>query len=86
MDIYDASTGTWSVAHLSEARTSITSAVLGNKVFFAGGTKDWMYGSRVVDIYDISTNTWSTALLTDAKMSISSVTDGNKVYFAGGGD
>jgi len=60
IDIYDLSTNSWSVANLSEPRSGITTAVVGNKILFAGGG-----ASTRVDIYDVSTDSWSTAQLSD---------------------
>jgi hypothetical protein len=92
VDIYDVSTNTWSVSSLSEHVSDPAVAVLGNKVFFAGGygtntignTTYYGYYSNKIDIYDLSTNTWSSSFLSDHKDGISAVTINNKVYFAGG--
>ena len=74
-DIYDISTGTWTIAQLSQARQDMGVAVLGNKIFFAGGIVPRVgppYGCYItnsgdtrrseIDIYDASTNTWSTTI------------------------
>ena len=87
VDIYNVTTQTWSIAELSQARGEIAAAVVGNKVFFAGG---YMHlsspgpPSSRVDIFDISTQTWSTAELTEERGAITAVTAQNKIYFAGG--
>jgi hypothetical protein len=87
VDIYDVSTNSWTVAHLSQPRTNLTAAALGNKVLFAGGTTDggWS-GSRSVDIYDLSTNSWATAELSVPRYFINAFVDENKIYFMGGED
>jgi hypothetical protein len=86
VDIYDASSNTWSIAQLSSPRiTTGTSA--GNKVIFAGGADLWEYTqwpSNVVDIYDASTNSWTNTLLTEYKGFTQIATSGTKVYLAGG--
>ncbi len=85
VDIYDTATGTWSVASLSEPRAFVSAAVLGNKVFFAGGERGANYSvSDRVDIYDLSTGQWSTATLSEPRGLIAAVSAGGKVYFAGG--
>jgi hypothetical protein len=93
VDIYDASNNTWSVAHLSKSRESISAVVIGNKVIFAGGTyftksslvpNPVSNASDVVDIYDAFTDSWSAAKLSVARTYISAVTIGTNVYFAGG--
>ncbi len=82
VDIYDVSTNTWSLAFLSDSKTDLAAAAVGNKVIFAGGyANGW---SNKVDIYDISANTWSTTALSESKSGISAVTLHDKVYFAGG--
>ena len=97
VDIYDASTNTWSTSGLSVPRMGIAAASAGDKILFAGGTYVdtylsgfdpdtywyWFY-SNVVDIYDNTTNTWTTATLSEGRTEISATTAGNKIYFAGG--
>ncbi|MES1225459.1 MAG: kelch repeat-containing protein, partial [Bacteroidota bacterium] len=64
VDIWDVSTNTWTVAHLSEARTSIVTAVVGNKIIFAGGGKnDGGTNSSRIDVYDAVNNSWSSYTL-----------------------
>ena len=86
VDIYDAIANTWSTAELSTGRSYLTSATLGDKVFFAGGyywdNRD--YYLNQVDIYNNTTNTWSTAKLSQARGNLTATTAGNKIYFAGG--
>ena len=95
VDIYNISTGSWSIAQLSEGRFDIGVAVLGNKIFFGGGGRQqdnswgaWQYSglaSSVVDILDFSNNSWSTAQLSNARVPVGA-SAGNKVVFAGGDD
>ena len=86
VDIYDASSNSWSTVELSVARSGISAATIGSKVFFAGGSvwQNAFVYSNVVDIYDNATNKWSTASLSEARNGISATTAGNKIYFAGG--
>jgi hypothetical protein len=86
VDIYDVTSNTWTVAHLSEPRSFLAAAAIGSKVLFAGGTTDGMYGSKTVDIYDTVTKQWSVATLSEARFGLSAITSDNKVYFAGGSD
>ena len=89
VDIYNASTNTWSIQHLSADRQGLAAATVGDKVLFAGGF-GYPYGGsawgefNTVDIYDNTTNTWSTARLSEARMELTATTSGNKIYFAGG--
>jgi len=92
VDIYDAATNTWSVTSLTEARSVIAAATVGNKVFFAGGSINHTInsyeglGTSKVDIYDLNTQTWSIATLSEPRGDIAAVTLQNKIYFAGGGN
>jgi N-acetylneuraminic acid mutarotase len=86
VDIYDAVANTWSTAELSEARDRLTSASLGDKIFFAGGNSRNAINpiSNRIDIYNNTTNTWSIDSLSESRMDLSATTAGNKIYFAGG--
>jgi hypothetical protein len=79
VDIYNAETNTWSTATLSQARSLLVAASVGNKALFAGGTY-----SDVVDIYNADTNTWSTAKLSQGRSYLSATAVGSKAFFAGG--
>jgi N-acetylneuraminic acid mutarotase len=84
VDIFDVSLNQWTSAELSQARLGMTTAVLGNKVFFAGGVVGaGIYTSRV-DIYDAATNTWSTSELSSGGVEITGAAAADKVLFAGG--
>jgi hypothetical protein len=84
VDIYDASSGTWSTASLSEARSAAATATLGSRVFFAGGTVGAL-PSATVDVYDAATGQWSTASLSEPRWAIATATIGTRIIFAGGG-
>ena len=66
VDVYDISTGTWTVSQLSQGRSDLVSASAGNKVFFGGGFTDNSVLSKVVDIYDATTGAWTVAELSQA--------------------
>lgn len=88
VDIYDAFTNTWSTAELSEARSHITAASIGNKVIFAGGLSknapsNFSFSDRI-DIYDVSTNQWTTATLSEARSTMKAAVVGDKLLLAGG--
>jgi len=86
VDIYDTSTGIWSVEKLSVARYEMVSTVVGDKVIFAGGRLMNYHVSDVVDIYDVSTGLWSQQQLPMPTFGMGVAVAENKVYFAGGFD
>ena len=87
VDIYDATTNSWTTATLSEKRTFMVGAAAGNKVLFAGGAT---YGlgangeSNKVDVYNNVTNTWSIDYLPGSGgLGIAATVIDDKIYFAG---
>jgi len=72
------------IGNLSQTRPFVSTAAIGDKIFFAGGNV-WAGGSSRVDIYNISSQTWTTAELSVGRWQIATVTAGDKVFFAGGG-
>ena len=83
VDIYDASTNTWSVATLSQARYVSSAAALGNKVLFFTATPYSPGYFNQMDIYDAATNSWSTAQLNYSIVS-QAITAGNQIFIGGG--
>lgn len=88
VNIYNLSTNVWSTANISQARTGMTVATMGSKVFFAGGT-GVLPSSRVgltsrVDIYDAAADTWSTMEMPHADGLLASLASGNKLVIVGG--
>jgi hypothetical protein len=81
VDIYDVSTNTWTVSHLSTPGMFFSTATCGNKVFFAGGFEN---APGNVDIYDATTGSWSTASLSAPRYGVTAFSGNNKVYFTGG--
>jgi len=85
VDIYDASTNTWSTAQLNAPRTP-QGASVGNKVLFAGGD-EWSssaFPSNLIDSYDGSTNSWTHGSLSESKGLPQIATSTNKLFLAGG--
>jgi hypothetical protein len=88
--LFDADTGRWSVAHLSQARNHMAGVALeGRWAIFAGGHTGLEYAnvpdaalSDVVDIYDAKTGKWSTAKLGEARDVRTAVSVGNTAIFA----
>ncbi len=80
IDIYDASSNTWSTAQLSSVRIP-TGASAGNNVVFAG---DDEYFTAGIDIYDAGSNSWSTSSLSAGRQISQPAVAGNKIFFGGG--
>lgn len=84
VDIFDADTGLWSTATLSQGRFHLAATTVGSKALFAGGYHDAWNESNVVDIYDTDTGLWSTATLSEPKAELVATTVGNKAMFTAG--
>ena len=84
VDIYDASTGQWTEASLSQDRGEMAIACVGAEVLFAGGIRPSDRLSNRVDIYDSTTGTWRRASLSEKRRAGQAMTIGTKVLFAGG--
>jgi N-acetylneuraminic acid mutarotase len=84
LDLYDAQANSWTAlsSNLVAGLFLSSTAVLGSKVFFAGG---FTHGASMeVHIYDAASNTWSVAQLSEARGAITIAAVGNKLVFAGG--
>jgi len=73
-------------ARLSQPRVDHAVAVLGSRVFFAGGSTVWGNKNQTnsVDIFDLATNSWSRAALSLPRQDLVAASAGSKVLFAGG--
>ena len=86
VDIYNFTTGAWSVATLSEPRGFLSATTVGKKVLIAGGMKNDNTASDRVDIYDPETGEWTTGSLSVARAFIeNAATICGEAFFAGGG-
>ena len=83
VDIYDASTNSWTVSQLPKEADGLTGAAVGDKVFFAGGNYG-IYAVNTVFIYNLTSKTWSTSQLSIPRNFITVAAANNKVYFSGG--
>ena len=83
VDVYNAATGQWSMASLSQSPDGITAAVVGHIAVFAGGDA---FGplTNAVEIFDADTGTWSTTTLPHAGADLTATTVGNLAIFVGG--
>ena len=76
--------GQWTYTNLSEAKTQMGAASLGNKAYFGGGTNMFGYYQSDVEIYDLKTESWTNSSLSFARQFPAGVSCGSKVFFAGG--
>lgn len=74
---------TWSEVQLPVTRIDMGIAVLGTKVYIAGGFVGWNYTERV-DIYDLQTGQLDSAALSTTRAWPTGFSVGSKVFFAGG--
>src|SRR5205823_1567599 len=91
VDVFDASTGQWSTAALSQGRRQLAATSVGNVALFAGGLASATVGRRTsnvpsdaVDLYDASSGRWSTATLSQPRYLSTAATAGHFALFAGG--
>jgi len=83
VDIYDASTGAWTVERLSEGRGYLTAASAKDVVLFGGGIG--VNGiSGKVDIYNVTSRSWSKTDLSVPRYTLAAASAGKFVVFAGG--
>lgn len=71
-----------SKSKISEKRFDLAAAILGEKLFIAGG-QTFVGLSSVVDIYNLKTKSWSTNNLIHPRNSMQAVSQNGKVFFVG---
>ena len=88
---YDAGSNLWSTSLLNNAFFSRKPAVVGNKIFYAGGYDDGIIGNypetwtdKRIYIYDASSNIWSTDSLSIERADMGTIAANNKIYWGGG--
>ncbi len=77
-DIYNATSSTWTVATLSQARNQLAATTVGNLALFAGGYNG--VASDRVDIFNYLTNTWTQASLSIARSGTTASAVGDWLY------
>ncbi|MCP3916739.1 MAG: hypothetical protein GY711_14380 [bacterium] len=85
VDIWDASSGTWTIANLSSPRMLMTATSVGSFAVFAGGIDD-LFGapSDFADIYDVATDTWTVAPISAGRRGMAATSVAGQAFFAGG--
>lgn len=89
VDIYNATSGTWTSASLNLWRYNLAAASAGGLAFFAGGGR---FSNAIgnyalysdVNVYDPATNSWSTMHLSQRRQWLAGTSVGSQVLFAGG--
>jgi hypothetical protein len=86
VDIYNASSNTWTNSSLSYAGWSGAATTVADLALFAGGTNNasGLLDTAVVDIYNASSNNWTTASLSKARAGLAATSVGSLALFAGG--
>lgn len=84
IDVFDALTSTWSLAHLSEPRFDVGAVAFGDRAWFAGGSVGQHAPLSVVDVLDTATGAWSVQSLGVARGAVAAVALEDRVVFAGG--
>ena len=87
VDVYDATSDTWTTTQLSAARFGIATAVVGTKAILAGGCVRKSHrcdqSSDRVDIFDASTKSWHSTTLPQPRYYLEAVTVGSEALFYG---
>jgi len=84
LDVLDVSNNQLQSLELSQARESVSTAVVGSKVVFAGGGGNASVWANV-EVYDTNTNTLSVGVpLSEARAVSTAAVVGGKAIFAGG--
>jgi len=85
VDIYDASTDTWSTAELAQARAKIAGVASNGKIYFAGGVTETNTTSALIDVYDAATESWDELVgLSAPRASVKASATAQNVFFSGG--
>lgn len=93
IDIYDETTGQWSVVYMKTGRLYPRLAVSGSKVLIAGGidktvivgASPFGHFTNTCEVYDVDTNTWQTADFPNSRTFSSIGVYSNKAYIMCGG-
>jgi hypothetical protein len=81
IDIYNATTNSWTVDSLTVPRPPIGASVEDKVIFAGGGIWD---ASAAAEIYNTTSNLWSMSALSAGRKIYSATTIGSKAFFAGG--
>ena len=86
INVYNLSSGTWTIENLSQARRYMGTAVVGNKAYFIAGDINAAFSemSNVVDVFDNATGTWSTFTISESRKDVGVAVLGNQIIIAGG--
>ena len=91
VDLWDAATGAWSVARLSQPRQYIVGAAAGAHLVFAGGFCSPCAGqndtsrSHVADVLDTATGRWTSHVLAQKRSNLAAASVGGRFAVFGGG-
>jgi len=83
VDIYHATSGTWTTATLSVPRWFLAATSVGGVALFGGGWNG-THVSAAVDIYHATSGTWTTATLSVARDYLAATSVGDVALFGGG--
>ena len=92
VDVWDAATGTWSMAALSSPRVELAGTTVNGIVLFAGGNTSAGVAVSTVDWYDSSLGlpsdpaAWFISNLSQPRVRLAAATVGSLALFAGGHD
>jgi len=91
VDVFNSTSQSWSVAHLSVGRSMLAATAVGPFAMFGGGEVREHEGNTsksddvaVVDVFNYETGVWTTAKLCMPRKKLAATTVGNLAIFGGG--
>jgi hypothetical protein len=86
VDIFNVTSGLWTVQSLRVARSYLVATSVANLALFGGGVSDdgIPTKSQVVDIFNVTSGLWTTASLSVARMLLSATSVADLALFGGG--
>jgi hypothetical protein len=85
VDILETADNSWTSTTIPVAPgASAVSGVIGDRLFFAGGSSGVDQYVSAFSLYDVAANTWTSLSLSEGRYNMGVAVSGDKVYMAGG--
>jgi hypothetical protein len=84
VDIFNATSRMWTTATLSQARTWLAAASIGDIVAFGGGSSNSSTASATIDMYNVTSGIWLNATLSQPLFWLAATASVDSILFGGG--